>query len=114
MDGTIVVASSDLQVRARLERATSNHAVFTSPTGFAGHLPGTSLLVLDLDAGGQAAIDEAVAWAGSGDAPVRVIGFYSHIDEDLRRAAQGAGIEAYPRGRFWRDLALLLDISDPS
>jgi hypothetical protein len=114
MADTIVVASRDLQVQARLQRATGGAVVFTAPTGFADRLPGTSLLVLDLDSGGRAAIDEAAAWIGSGDAPVRVIGFYSHIDDELRRAAQGAGIEAYPRGRFWRDLAMLLEISDPS
>ena len=110
----IVVASADLQVRARVDRAAGAVATFTAPTGFAEKLPGAGLLVLDLDAGGQAAIDEAAVYAGTADGPSRVIGFYSHIDDDLKRAAQAAGIEAYPRGRFWRDLPSLLGVSDPS
>jgi len=111
MDGTIVVASADLQVRARVERAAPD-AVFTQPTGFSERLVEAALLVLDLDAGGQPAIDEAVAYAPVSDRPLRIVGFFSHIDDDLRLSAQGAGIEAYPRGRFWRDLPALLGVSD--
>lgn len=109
MGGTIVVASSDLQVRARVERAAP-HADFVGPTGFSERLGDAALLVLDLDAGGQAAIDEVAALAAATRAPDRVIGFYSHIDDDLRRAAQAAGIDAFPRGRFWRDLPALLGV----
>lgn len=112
MADKIVVASADLQVRARIDRALGDAAVFASATGFAPELAGAELLVLDLDAGGQAAIDEAAAWVGAGGTPVRVLGFYSHIDDNLRRAALGAGIEAYPRGRFWRDLSVLLGVTD--
>jgi hypothetical protein len=37
-----------------------------------------------------------------------LIAFYPHVNIELRRSAQSAGIHAYPRSRFLRDLPKLL------
>lgn len=67
------------------------------------------LLIIDLDAGRQAALAELAAAAeAAGPIEGRVIGYLSHVDEELRAAAEAAGIEAWPRGRLWRELGTLL------
>jgi hypothetical protein len=52
-----------------------------------------------VDLGRSGAVEAAGAAAGRG---ARVIGFASHVDEDLLRAAAAAGIEALPRSRFFK------------
>ena len=65
------------------------------------------IVVLDLDSGASL-LDEL----GGVEAPhtkrPRLLGYYSHVDEDVGRAAAAAGVEAHPRGRFWRSLDDLL------
>jgi DNA-binding response OmpR family regulator len=42
-------------------------------------------------------------------AQVPVVGFYPHVEDKLRRAAKGAGIEhVYARSRFLRELPAIL------
>ena len=68
--------------------------------------------MIDLDAGGMdavAALEEAGA-AGVGAATV--LGFYSHVDAEVGRAAAAAGCVALPRGRFFREAAALLGGGD--
>ena len=38
----------------------------------------------------------------------RVVGFGSHVDDELLARARAAGIEAMPRSRFFRDIAAAL------
>ena len=38
----------------------------------------------------------------------RVIGYGSHVDDDLLTRARAAGIDAMPRSRFFRDIAGLV------
>jgi hypothetical protein len=38
----------------------------------------------------------------------RVIGYGSHIDDELLTRARAAGIDAMPRSRFFRDVAAVL------
>ena len=65
------------------------------------------LVIVDLDRGGRPALEELAA-TDDMPAPHRVIGFFSHVDDELRDAAKRAGVEAWPRGRLWRSLEQLL------
>jgi len=63
--------------------------------------PDVDLVVLDLDSGGRALID---TWAGLAGTGPRAIGYFSHVDAELGEHARSRGVEAVPRGRFWRTL----------
>jgi hypothetical protein len=100
----LLLASRDLAARARVQDAVerSGWSMATASLGDLGraaaeHAP--ALLVIDLDEAGVDAL---------GSAGVRAIGFFSHVDRPLAEAARAAGIEAVPRGRFWRTLPQLL------
>jgi hypothetical protein len=60
---------------------------------------------VDLDDGAGALVDQLTR---KGPFPYKVIGYFSHVDTELGRAATEAGIEAYARGRFWADPAKIL------
>jgi hypothetical protein len=95
----IAFVGSDLNARLRLE-AVADVSV-TSPA----HPPEASeTAVIDLDAAGADAVAELRAAGFDG----RIVGFYSHVQEELGAAAAAAGAEIYPRGRFWRELATIL------
>jgi hypothetical protein len=64
------------------------------------------VLVVDLDSGGNALVDELGRLGPR--LPPKVVGYFSHIDAELGQAAAAAGIRAYPRGRFWADPAKIL------
>lgn len=99
--------------RARLDEAAAA-AGYTLTTATAGALAGAlqgsepDLVVLDLDAGGLALVAELERARAAGLGRGRVIGYFSHIDEQLGAAARRAGCEAFPRGRFWRTLPEIL------
>jgi hypothetical protein len=105
----LLLVSSDLQARVRVGEAAE-------PLGLevAAIRPGpgrpaleADLVVLDLDEIGAVGED----WLGESAAPPngpRVVGFFSHVQEEAGARARAAGIEVYPRGRFWRDLPLIL------
>ena len=100
-----VLASSDLNARARvLDAAGAVEVVTTAPTGFRSHLTTTSLLILDLDEGGLEALVELGEARAAGEGPADAVGFLSHVDRDLGRAAREAGCRAVARGRFWTHL----------
>jgi DNA-binding NarL/FixJ family response regulator len=65
-----------------------------------------ALTILDLtDAGGEVA--KAVEFARAGGAPI--LAYYSHVDDDVRRAALEAGVEKLvPRSRMMREGAALI------
>lgn len=105
------LASGDLQSRARIGSAAERlglELTTGAAVGFGDHLDGVGVLVLDLDAGRDAALTELAHAATSGEVPARVLGFYSHVDEELRAAAEAAGVEAITRGEFWRNLEEIL------
>ena len=111
----VVLASADLNARARvLEAAGEREVVVTGPLGFSAALQGAGLLVLDLDEGGVRALEELMEAKASGTAPANVIGFMSHVDRELGRAAREAGCHAIARGRFWTHLAEILGTNGPS
>ena len=112
--GKLVLASSDLNARARvLEAAGEREIVFTGPTGFSDAAAGAGLLILDLDEGGTAALEELVELGETGSLKGEVIGFMSHVDRELGRSAREAGCRPIARGRFWAHLAETLGPSAP-
>lgn len=97
----ILLVSTDLQARVRLEAAVGRLDVeLISRSPDAGMPPEQpDVIVLDLDALGA---DGAARWAGLAPGDARLLGFFSHIDEDLGDEAQRLGVETHRRGRFWR------------
>ena len=69
---------------------------------------GPDVLVVDLDRVGRSGLDDLRGVVALDGGPERVIGYFSHVDSDLGEAARGAGIEVYPRSRFWRELKPIL------
>ena len=114
----VVLASDDLMARARVLEALEVRSVVatTDPTGFSEAVEGAAALILDLDRGGAACLEELAALQRSGRAPEVVVGFFSHVDAALGRAAREAGCRALPRGKFWAELPALLGErpTDPS
>lgn len=62
------------------------------------------LLVVDLT------VDAGERIAATADAGMPRLGFYSHVEQDVRRAADAAGFErVVPRSRMAREAAALVD-----
>lgn len=102
----LLLAGRDLSARARVQAAAEPRgwSVVTTRPGDLGaalaeHAP--ALVVIDLDEAGDSGLD-LVRSTG-----VRAIGYFSHVDRKLAQAAEAAGVEAVPRGRFWRTLPQL-------
>ena len=111
----IVLVGRDLKDRDRLWRATEGLPDRTvAGTGaervlaFLADNQPVDLVIVDLDDGGPEVL-AALARAGErGLLPDRVLGYFSHVQEDTGRAARAAGVEAYPRSRFWREIPSLV------
>jgi DNA-binding NarL/FixJ family response regulator len=108
----VVLLDVELMARGRidpvLERAGAEVSSSADPATVGDDV---DLVIVDLDrvgAEGATRLGEAL-----GARRVRVVGFLSHIDEALADAATKAGIEAYPRGRFWRELPDLVAGGSP-
>lgn len=99
---SVLLVSSDLQARVKLEAAVAGagvEVVTRRPDAPLGDLAPESA-VLDLDQLGE---EGAARWAALLEPTgARLLGFFSHIDEALGRRAGELGIEAIRRGRFWR------------
>ncbi len=109
----VLLVSADLLARARLENAArvvgaELDAVGPDALVEALRERNPDVVVLDLDAGGAALLDRLGAARAEGTVPDRVIGYFSHVDDALGRAAELAGVQALPRGRFWRTATELL------
>jgi AmiR/NasT family two-component response regulator len=103
----VILASADLNAIARVQAVVPD-VVVVPVLNYVERLEGADLLILDLDEGGNQALE---ALGEAGDHPP-VIAFLSHVDRDLGRAARAAGCRAISRGRFWSHLPELLN--DPS
>ena len=111
----MVLVGGDLGARARVADAVARaglELVTTSPAGLSGALGGgrVRLVILDLDDFSADALDAV----GEQDlTAARVVGYYSHVDHELGQRARAAGVEALPRGRFWRELPGLVGADAP-
>lgn len=94
----VVAVSSDLLLGSKVEATlrAAGHEVTLVPSLAAAPLEGVELLVADLDAEGP----EALVGLG-----VPVLGYYSHVEVETRRAAEAAGVDlVVPRSRMAREL----------
>ena len=100
--------SADLNARVRVEAAAAGRAEITTRSNLDEFPEGVSLVLLDLDAAGDEVLlraEELIRAAPT----TRWVGYFSHVDEALGRRAAEAGIEAFPRGRFWKALPGLFE-----
>jgi len=107
----LLLLSSDLLALSRLEPAASSlgfsvaaASLRDAPRALAECVP--DLVIVDLDQSDGDSLDALTGLAASG--PRRVLGYFSHVDAVRGEMARRAGIEAFPRGRFWRSLHDLL------
>ena len=110
---TVLLVGGDLMAKSRLIDASSRSGVTlenATVSDFRARLRETrpSIVVVDLDQGREAALEQLRAAGGEDTLPARVVGYYSHIDRALGEAAEEAGCEAWPRGKFWAGLEQLL------
>jgi hypothetical protein len=97
----VVAVTPDLLLGSRVEATLSaaGHEVTLVPSLAEASLDRADLLVADLDA------ESPEALAGLG---IPVLGYYSHVNAETRKAANAAGIDlAVPRSRLARELPAL-------
>jgi hypothetical protein len=66
-----------------------------------------SMVVIDLDEVGARAL--AAVPPDSGSESPMIVAYFSHVDAALGESARQAGVQALPRGRFWRELPSLVE-----
>jgi hypothetical protein len=99
----IVAVASDLLLGSKVEATlrAAGHEVTLAPGLAEARVEEAELIVADLDLGDP----ESLAGAG-----VPVVGYYSHVDAETRRAGEAAGIDlVVPRSRLARELPDLVD-----
>ncbi len=99
----VVSIAEDLMLASRVDvmLTGAGHHVILARSLEQASLDGADLIVADLEI---ASPDELAA------AGVPVLGYYSHIDADKKKAADAAGIElAVPRSRMARELPALVE-----
>ena len=108
---TILAVVSDLLIEVRIEAAAQlqGAGVQTASPRDADAMIRTvqpALVVADLAVAG---LDLTALAAAARETGATVVGFYPHVDVNLRRAAQSAGIaHVYARSRFLRELPKIL------
>jgi DNA-binding response OmpR family regulator len=104
----VLFVGDDLMARARVEDAAkrSGARVEVATLDEIGRKvgDGEAVVLVDLDRAGADGLAPLSEVAGR----TRVIGYFSHVDEELGKKAQAEGVEALPRGRFWRELPSIL------
>jgi hypothetical protein len=99
----VVAVAPDLLLGSKIEATLSaaGHEVTLSPALAEAPLDEADLIVADLDA------ENPEALVGLG---IPVLGYYSHVNAETKRAADAAGIElAVPRSRMARELPQLAE-----
>jgi hypothetical protein len=99
----VVAVAPDLLLGSKVEAmlAAAGHDVTLSQSLAEASLEGAQLLVADLDG------ESPQALVGLG---VPVLGYYSHVDVETKRAADAAGVDlVVPRSRMARELPQLAD-----
>jgi hypothetical protein len=99
----VVTISSDLLLGSKIEGMLSaaGHEASLSPSLAEAPLDEAELIVADLE------VENPEALVGLG---VPVLGYYSHVNVETRRAAEAAGIDqVVPRSRMVRELPELVE-----
>jgi hypothetical protein len=97
----VVAIAADLLLGSKVEAtlAAAGHAVTLSPALAEAPLEEADLIVADLDA------ENPEALVGHG---IPVLGYYSHVNVETKRAADAAGVDlVVPRSRMARELPQL-------
>jgi hypothetical protein len=95
---TVLSIAADLMLGSRVEAglAAAGHEVRSAPSLEETTWDGVDLIVADLD------VENPEALVGLG---MPVLGYYSHVDVETRKAAEAAGIDlVVPRSRMSREL----------
>jgi hypothetical protein len=99
----VLSLSSDLMLGSRVQETltAAGHEVVTSASLEQAAWDGVELIVADLDVEGP----EALVGLG-----MPVLGYYSHVDVETRKAAEAAGVDlVVPRSRMARELPDLVE-----
>jgi hypothetical protein len=111
----VVLLCPDLLFGSRVEGAlrAAGHEVerVGAPDGVPAALAGARVLVVDLtsEAAERTAAVARLREDGALDG-TRVLGFYSHVEQDVRGAAEAAGFDrVVPRSRMARETAALVE-----
>ena len=99
----VVSIAEDLMLASRVDvmLTGAGHHVILARSLQEASLDGAELIVADL----EVASPEELSGAG-----VPVLGYYSHVDVDTKKAADAAGIDmAVPRSRMARELPALVE-----
>ena len=99
----VVAISADLLLGSKVEGmlTAAGHEATLSPSLAEAPLDEAELIVADLD------VENPEALVGLG---VPVLGYYSHVDVETRRAAEAAGIDqVVPRSQMARELPELVE-----
>jgi hypothetical protein len=110
---TVLLVGGDLMAKSRLVDAASRAGATLETASAAGlriraREIAPSLIVIDLDGGREDVLNELRAATDEELGSAKVVGYYSHVDRALGEAAEQAGCEPWPRGRFWSGLDELL------
>lgn len=99
----VLSIANDLMLGSRVEEmlAAAGHEVISSGSIEETSWDGVELIVADLD------VENPEALVGLG---MPVLGYYSHVDVETRRAAEAAGVDlVVPRSRMARELPALAE-----
>ena len=99
----VVSIATDLMLASRVDAmlTAAGHHVILARSVEDAPLDEAEIVVADLDAADPVAL---------GGLEVPVLGYYSHVDVDTRKAADAAGIDlAVPRSRMARELPALVE-----
>ena len=100
----VVSVAEDLMLASRVDAmltAAGHQVVLARSLQASSALDGAELIVVDLD------VENPEALVGLG---VPVLGYYSHVDAETRRAAVDAGVDlVVPRSRMSRELPELVE-----
>ena len=106
--GIVLLVGGDLNAVARVEAACAASGRIlrrAQPEDLGGAIASQRplLVLIDLD---EVPPDVEVLKSAGLLSPTSppTLGFYSHVDAERGRAAAAAGLQAVPRGRFWREL----------
>jgi len=99
----VLSLSNDLMLGSKVQETlkAAGHEVVASPSIEESSWDGIELIVADLD------LENPEALVGLG---MPVLGYYSHVDIDTRKAAEAAGVDlVVPRSRMARELPQLVE-----
>jgi hypothetical protein len=109
----ILVVGGDLMAHQRIRssaQAVGADVQFAPFGGLVSALEKDSydVLVVDLDDGRDPVLAEVTEARGRGLLPGTTLGYYSHVDAALGKAAEASGVIPLRRGQFWASLPSLL------